>query len=100
VIFFHHRCTGKADVTGLGERLAHARMHGAVLGAVAFIHQHKDIGVVVTRVLTPNRGIEFVNHGGDDALLVFAQHFRQVFAGASLFHFFTAGVERFVDLIV
>ena len=29
VILFHHRRTGKADVTGFGERLAHARMKRA-----------------------------------------------------------------------
>jgi len=100
MIFLHHRCAGKADVTGLGERLAHAGVHGAVLGAMAFIYQHKDIRIIIPYGLTPNRGIKFVNHGGDDALLILAQHFRQVFAGASLFHLFSTGLERFVDLIV
>ena len=72
MIFLHHRRAGKTDVTGLGERLAHTGVHGAVLSTMAFIHQNKDIWVVVTRVLAPNCGVEFVNHGGDNALFVLA----------------------------
>ena len=50
--------------------------------------------------MAANCCIEFINYGGNDALLVAFEHFRQVFAGFGLFHLLAAVIESFVYLIV
>ena len=62
---FHQRRAGEADVAGVGEYAAHPGRHEAVVGAVAFVHEHEDVAGGVFDLL-PLDGVELVDDTGDD----------------------------------
>ena len=68
LIFFEQGRARKADVTGMGKDAAHLGMNGAVLRAVTFVHQHKNIGIGVDHLLFGNR-LEFIDDRGDQVCL-------------------------------
>ena len=102
---FGQRRAGEADVAGVGEDALHLGVHGAVLAAVAFVHQHKDVDALVLDLLA--RGlVELVDDRRDDvgSLLAVVQlagdQPHQVPAAVGLDHRLAAGVEGAVDLVV
>ena len=62
---FHQRRAGEADIAGVVEHTAHPGCHEAVVGAMAFVHEHKDVAGGVFDLL-PLDGIELVDDTGDD----------------------------------
>ncbi len=89
---FGERRAGEADITGAREDLAHFAVDQAVLAAVAFIHQHKDIGIGIFDLFVGD-GLEFVDHRGDDLGPFGLDQFDQVSAGSGLHHGSAAVVE-------
>ena len=93
------RRAGEADVAGVREHLAHLGVGAAVLAAVAFVHQHKDV-YILHRLAQLGDGLELVDHGRDDVGLALAQQLRQVIARLGLFDLFAARLEGAPDLRV
>src|SRR5262245_54928549 len=75
-------------------------MQLAILASIAFIHQDKDIGIVIAHGILAYRGLEFINNRGDDALLVITNKLRQVSTSPGLQGFRAAMAKSLVDLVI
>ena len=67
---------------------------------VRFIDQHEDVAAFIADFALSTSGFELINNRGDDARLIVANQFQQMFAGFSLHYRLAAGMESFVNLVV
>ena len=96
-LFFEQGRASETDVAGVGKNLAHANVDAAILAAMAFIDQDKDVGVGIGNFPFGD-GLEFVDDSGDDIGGAMPDEFDQVFARFGLDRAFAAGFEGFPDL--
>ena len=82
LLTFHQRRSGKADITRVGKDIPHLGCHQAVIGAVAFVDQHKHIARQILGFLIFS-GVEFVDDTGDDVSLGAVHQFNQMSAAGS-----------------
>ena len=79
---FHQRRSGKADITRVGKDIPHLGCHQAVIGAVAFVDQHKHITRQIPGFLILC-SVEFVDDTGDDVSFGAVHQFNQMSAAGS-----------------
>ena len=77
LLFFHQRCTGKANIAGIGEHRPHLGSKQTIIGTMAFIYQEKDIPGQIFMFLFLNC-IEFVDDGRDHIGLAVFEKIQQV----------------------
>ena len=63
-------------------------------------HQDEDVGIVIAHGILAHCGLEFINHRGDDALLVIANKLRQVLPPVLACSGSRAATKSLVNLVV
>ena len=72
--------SGEGNVGGIGQGLFHALVRLAAVAAVAFVHQHDQVGRIVVTLWKFGRRAELVHQGEGDALCAAANALGQIAA--------------------
>ena len=78
-VFFRQRCPCKSNITAAGKDPAHFAVDFSVLPPVAFIHQHKDVWIVVGSFFVRD-SLKFINHGGNNIGFFRSHQLKKMFA--------------------
>ncbi len=93
---FQQRRAGESDVCRIGQCLLHALVCLAAVAAVAFIHQHNQVGRIVAALRQFGCRVELVHQGKRNTFRAAAYTLGQIEArqGAAFFAIFLRDVDR------
>ena len=97
---FEHRRAGETEEAGIGQHAAQGRVELAGMAAMAFVHQHENVGAVERSVARVYGRLEFLQQRGNDFRARALQQFQQVPSGIGLLGVDATGLEGAVNLVI